>query len=66
MEATLISSRGDIPPKWFFSIITCEEERKIGNPTVLQVAARITSHLIISLENPEKVLCIVIEKLCEK
>jgi homospermidine synthase len=60
MGATLISSRDDIPPRWFGSIVTCEQEREIGansNPTVLQVAAGITSHLIISLENPGKGLC---------
>ena len=60
MGATLISSRSDIPPRWFGSIVTCEQERAIGansNPTVLQVAAGITSHLITCLEKPGKGLC---------
>lgn len=57
MGATLISSRDDIPSRWFGSIVSCEQERKIGansNPTVLQVAAGIISHLIMCLENPRK------------
>ena len=57
MGITLISSREDIPPRWFGSIVSCEQERKIGtnsNPTTLQVAAGIISHLILSLEEPEK------------
>ena len=60
MGAILISSRDDIPPRWFGSIVTCEQERAIGsnsNPTVLQVAAGIISHLIASLDNPGKGLC---------
>ena len=60
MGATLISSRDDIPPRWFGSIITCEQEREIGaksNPTTLQVAAGIISHLILSMENIGKGLC---------
>jgi homospermidine synthase len=60
MGATLISSRDDIPPRWFGSIVTCEQERQVGsqsNPTTLQVAAGIISHLLLSLEDPEKGLC---------
>ena len=60
MGATLISSREDIPPRWFGSILSCEQEREIGaqsNPTTLQVAAGIISHLLLSLEEPEKGLC---------
>ena len=60
MGATLISSREDIPPRWFGSIVSCEQERQVGsqsNPTTLQVAAGIISHLILSLEDPEKGLC---------
>jgi homospermidine synthase len=60
MGETLISSRNDIPPRWFGSIVTCEQEREIGaqsNPTTLQVAAGIISHLILLLENPGKGLC---------
>ena len=60
MGATLISSRDDIPPRWFGSIVTCEQEREIGansNPTILQVAAGIISHLVLLLENPGKGLC---------
>ena len=60
MGNTLISSREDIPPRWFGSIVSCEQERKVGtnsNPTTLQVAAGIISHLILSLEEPEKGLC---------
>ena len=60
MGATLISSRDDIPIRWFGSIVTCEQEREIGansNPTTLQVAAGIFSHLVLLLENPRKGLC---------
>lgn len=60
MGATLISSRDDIPPRWFGSIVTCEQEREIGaksNPTTLQVAAGVISHLLLSMENPGKGLC---------
>ena len=60
MGATLISSREDIPPRWFGSIVSCEQEREIGgksNPTTLQVAAGIISHLLVALEEPEKGLC---------
>ena len=60
MGATLISSRDDIPPRWFGSIVTCEQERQVGsqsNPTTLQVAAGIISHLLLSLEDPERGLC---------
>ena len=60
MGATLISSRKDIPPRWFGSIVSCQQEREIGansNPTTLQVAAGIISHLLLSLEEPEKGLC---------
>lgn len=60
MGATLISSREDIPPRWFGSIVSCEQEREVGtqsNPTTLQVAAGIISHLMLSLEDPEKGLC---------
>ena len=60
MGVTLISSRNDIPPRWFGSIVSCEQEREIGansNPTTLQVAAGIISHLLLALEDPEKGLC---------
>ena len=60
MGATLISSRDDIPPRWFGSIVTCEQEREVGsqsNPTTLQVAAGIISHLIMALDDPERGLC---------
>ena len=60
MGATLISSRNDIPLKWFGSVVTCEQEREIGansNPTTLQVAAGIISHLVLLIENPGKGLC---------
>ena len=60
MGATLISSREDIPPRWFGSVVSCEQEREIGcqsNPTTLQVAAGIISHLLLALDNPEKGLC---------
>ena len=60
MGAILISSRDDIPPRWFGSIVTFEQERAIGaksNPTILQVAAGIVSHLNYSLDNPGKGLC---------
>ena len=60
MGATLISSREDIPPRWFGSVVSCEQEREVGcqsNPTTLQVAAGIISHLLMALDNPEKGLC---------
>ena len=60
MGATLISSREDIPPRWFGSVVSCEQEREVGcqsNPTTLQVAAGIISHLLLALDNPEKGLC---------
>ena len=60
MGATLISSRKDIQPRWFGSIVTCEQEREVGgnsNPTTLQVAAGIISHLLLALEQPDKGLC---------
>ena len=69
MGATLISSRKDIPPRWFGSVVTAEQERECGthsNPTTLQVAAGIISHLILSLEEPEKGLCMPHEFDSEK
>ena len=57
MGATLISSRKDIMPRWFGSVVTCEQEREIGsnsNPTTLQVAAGVISHLLLALEEPER------------
>ena len=69
MGATLISSRKDIMPRWFGSVITCEQEREIGansNPTTLQVAAGVISHLLLSLEEPEKGLCMPHEFDSEK
>jgi homospermidine synthase len=69
MGATLISSRKDIMPRWFGSIVTCEQEREIGsnsNPTTLQVAAGVISHLLLSLEEPERGLCMPHEFDSEK
>ena len=69
MGATLISSREDIMPRWFGSVISCEQEREVGgnsNPTTLQVAAGIISHLLLSLEEPEKGLCMPHEFDSEK
>ena len=69
MGATLISSRKDIPPRWFGSVVTVEQERECGthsNPTTLQVAAGIISHLILSLEQPEKGICMPHEFDSEK
>ena len=69
MGATLISSRNDIMPRWFGSVVTCEQEREIGgnsNPTTLQVAAGIISHLLLALEEPEKGLCMPHEFDSEK
>ena len=69
MGATLISSRNDIMPRWFGSVITCEQEKEIGansNPTNLQVAAGVISHLLLCLEEPEKGLCIPHEFDSEK
>ena len=50
-------------------VITCEQEREIGansNPTTLQVAAGVISHLLLSLEEPEKGLCMPHEFDSEK
>ena len=69
MGATLISSRKDIMPRWFGSVITCHQEREIGansNPTTLQVAAGVISHLLLSLEEPDKGLCMPHEFDSEK
>ena len=69
MGATLISSRKDIMPRWFGSVITCQQEREIGansNPTTLQVAAGVISHLLLSLEEPDKGLCMPHEFDSEK
>jgi homospermidine synthase len=69
MGATLISSRKDIMPRWFGSIVTCEQEREIGsnsNPTTLQVAAGVISHLLLALEEPERGLCMPHEFDSEK
>ena len=69
MGATLISSRKDIMPRWFGSVVTCEQEREIGsnsNPTTLQVAAGVISHLLLSLEEPERGLCMPHEFDSEK
>ena len=69
MGATLISSRKDIQPRWFGSIVSCEQEREVGtnsNPTTLQVAAGIISHLLFALEEPEKGLCMPHEFDSEK
>ena len=69
MGATLISSRNDIMPRWFGSVVSCEQEREIGgnsNPTTLQVAAGIISHLLLSLEEHEKGLCMPHEFDSEK
>ena len=55
MGATLISSRKDIPSRWYGSIVTCEESRDVGcisNPTTLQVAAGVVSHLVFGIMNP--------------
>ena len=69
MGATLISSRKDIMPRWFGSVVTCEQEREIGsnsNPTTLQVAAGVISHLLLALEEPERGLCMPHEFDSEK
>ena len=60
MGATLISSRKDIPSRWYGSIVTCEESRDVGcisNPTTLQVAAGVVSHLVMGVRNPNMGLC---------
>ena len=69
MGATLISSRKDIMPRWFGSVVTCDQEREIGsnsNPTTLQVAAGVISHLLLALEEPERGLCMPHEFDSEK
>ena len=69
MGATLISSRKDIMPRWFGSVVTCQQEREIGsnsNPTTLQVAAGVISHLLLALEEPERGLCMPHEFDSEK
>lgn len=60
MGATLISSRDDIPTRYYGSVISAQQSREVGctqNPTTLQVAAGILSHLIMGLREPERGLC---------
>ena len=60
MGATLISSRKDIPSRWYGSIVSCEQCRDVGcisNPTTLQVAAGVVSHLVFAVMNPNLGLC---------
>ena len=60
MGATLITSRKDIKSRWYGSVLSCEESRRVGcllNPTTLQVAAGVISHLMIALNSPNKGIC---------
>ena len=55
MGATIISKREDIPARWYGSIVSCEESRRVGcktNPTTLQVAAGLYAHLLYALDHP--------------
>lgn len=56
MGATLISSRIDIPARWYGSIVTCEESRRVQcptNPTALQVAAGAVAHMVLACRHPD-------------
>ena len=60
MGATLITARKDIKSRWYGSVVSCEESRRVGcllNPTTLQVAAGVISHLIVALNSPNKGIC---------
>ena len=60
MGALLISSRQDIPMRYYGSILSCEQAREVGcvmNPTTLQVAASAIAHMCFALQNPEMGLC---------
>ena len=60
MGATLISSREDIPPRWYGSILSCQQSRDVDcdlNPTVLQVAASALAHMAVAIKHPEKGIC---------
>ena len=69
MGATIISARKDIPPRWYGSVVSCEQERELGtnsSPTILQVAAGVVAHFLFALEQPEKGLCMPHEFDSEK
>lgn len=60
MGALLISKREDIPPRWYGSILSCEQTRECGcllNPTTLQVAASAYAHMMFAVKNPDRGLC---------
>lgn len=60
MGALLISAREDIPMRYYGSIITCEESRKLGcimNGVTMQVAASALAHMRVALRHPEMGLC---------
>lgn len=51
MGITLISSREDIPARWYGSSLTCEEARRVKcttSPTILQVAAGVVGHMVMA------------------
>lgn len=53
MGALLVSSRKEIKPRWFGSILSCEESRRLGctfNPTIFQVATSILAHLKVVID----------------
>ena len=54
MGATVISKNKKITARWYGSIVSCEESRNVGcktNPTTLQVAAGLYSHLLYALDH---------------
>ncbi|OHT04176.1 hypothetical protein TRFO_28405 [Tritrichomonas foetus] len=60
MGATLISAREDIPPRWYGSILSCQQARDVEcimNPTTLQVAASALAHMAVALKHPEQGIC---------
>lgn len=58
--ATLISSRDDIPVRWYGSVLDCQQSRDVGcttNPTTLQVTAGYISALKYALDHTEMGFC---------
>lgn len=60
MGALLLSSRPDLPPRYFGSILSCKEARRLEcqfNPTTLQVAASVFAHIKLAIQYPNKGAC---------
>ena len=62
LRTTLITAKKYIKSRWYGSIVSCEESRRVGcllNPTTIQ--AGVISHLIVDLNSPNKgILCLMI------